>query len=49
VPGDLISTGTPGGVGSGRNPPVFLAPGQVMTTKVEGIGSCVNHCVPEGD
>ena len=48
-PGDLISTGTPSGVGAGRNPPVFLAPGQVMTTTVEGIGSCVNLCVPEGD
>jgi len=48
VPGDLIATGTPGGVGAGRKPQVFLAPGQVMTTAVEGIGSCVNRCVPEG-
>jgi acylpyruvate hydrolase len=47
VPGDLISTGTPDGVGAGRRPPVFLAPGQVLTTVVEGIGSCVNHCVSE--
>ena len=46
-PGDLISTGTPGGVGAGRNPQVFLQPGQVLTTAVEGIGSCVNHCVAE--
>jgi acylpyruvate hydrolase len=46
-PGDLISTGTPGGVGAGRNPQVFLEPGQVLTTAIEGIGSCVNRCVPE--
>ena len=46
-PGDLISTGTPGGVGAGRNPQVFLEPGQVLTTAIEGIGSCVNRCVSE--
>jgi len=46
-PGDLISTGTPGGVGAGRDPQVFLEPGQVLTTAIEGIGSCVNRCVPE--
>ncbi len=49
VPGDLISTGTPGGVGAGRNPQVFLAPGQLLTTAVEGIGICSNRCVAEGD
>src|SRR5271166_2657119 len=47
VPGDLISTGTPAGVGAGRSPQVFLTPGQVLTTAVEGIGACVNHCVPD--
>jgi len=46
-PGDLVSTGTPAGVGAGREPQVFLSPGQVVTTSVEGIGSCVNRCVPE--
>jgi acylpyruvate hydrolase len=46
-PGDLISTGTPAGVGAGRNPQVFLAPGQVLTTSIEGIGSCVNRCYGE--
>jgi acylpyruvate hydrolase len=46
-PGDLISTGTPGGVGAGRDPQVFLAAGQVLTTAIEGIGSCVNRCVAE--
>lgn len=46
-PGDLILTGTPGGVGMGRDPQVYLAGGQLLTTTVEGIGSCVNRCVAE--
>jgi acylpyruvate hydrolase len=46
-PGDVISTGTPGGVGIGRTPPVFLAPGQVVRTVVEDVGELVNECVPE--
>jgi acylpyruvate hydrolase len=48
VPGDLISTGTPGGVGAGMNPPVFLRPGQVVRTTIEGIGELRNPCVAEG-
>ena len=47
-PGDLIATGTPGGVGAARSPKVFLAPGQVLRTVIEGIGECVNVCVAEG-
>jgi acylpyruvate hydrolase len=47
-PGDLIATGTPGGVGAARTPRVFLAPGQVLRTVIEGIGECVNVCVTEG-
>jgi acylpyruvate hydrolase len=46
-PGDLILTGTPGGVGSARQPPVFLHPGDTVATTVEGIGSLVNTCVAE--
>ncbi|MGH9073745.1 MAG: fumarylacetoacetate hydrolase family protein, partial [Acidimicrobiales bacterium] len=46
-PGDIISTGTPGGVGAGRTPPVFLRPGQVMRTTVEGLGTLVNRCVAD--
>jgi acylpyruvate hydrolase len=46
-PGDVIATGTPSGVGEGRTPPVFLQPGQVLRTWVEGIGECLNRCVPE--
>ena len=46
-PGDVIATGTPGGVGAGRQPPLFLSPGQVVRTLIEGIGELVNECVPE--
>jgi acylpyruvate hydrolase len=46
-PGDLISTGTPAGVGAGRDPQVFISPGQVMTTTIEGIGACENRCIAE--
>jgi len=37
-PGDLVSTGTPPGVGYARTPPEFLAPGDLLETEVEGIG-----------
>jgi 2-keto-4-pentenoate hydratase/2-oxohepta-3-ene-1,7-dioic acid hydratase in catechol pathway len=37
-PGDIISTGTPPGVGMGRKPPVFLRPGQTVRLGVEGLG-----------
>jgi acylpyruvate hydrolase len=46
-PGDLLLTGTTGGVGDARKPPVYLKPGQVLRTYIEGLGECVNHCVPE--
>lgn len=36
--GDLIFTGTPAGVGAGRQPPVYLKPGQVLTSWVTGLG-----------
>lgn len=38
-PGDLITTGTPAGVGLGQNPPVFLKPGDVVTLGIEGLGN----------
>lgn len=41
-PGDLILTGTPGGVGLGANPPRWLTDGQVLTTTIEGIGTLTN-------
>ena len=37
-PGDVISTGTPPGVGMGQKPPVFLRPGQTMRLSVQGLG-----------
>jgi acylpyruvate hydrolase len=47
LPGDLLLTGTPGGVGDARKPPVYLQPGQTLRTVVEGLGECVNPCVPD--
>jgi acylpyruvate hydrolase len=46
-PGDLLLTGTTGGVGDARKPPVYLKPGQVVRAYVEGLGECVNTCVAE--
>ncbi|WP_427136020.1 fumarylacetoacetate hydrolase family protein [Pseudarthrobacter sp. S9] len=37
-PGDVIFTGTPAGVGVGRNPPLFLQPGDRLDTWIESIG-----------
>ena len=37
-PGDVIVTGTPGGVGNKRNPPVFMKPGDVVEVEVDAIG-----------
>ena len=48
APGDLIATGTPGGVGHARQPAVYLGEGATVATRIEGIGECVNRCVPEG-
>ena len=38
LPGDIIATGTPSGVGFGRTPPEFLKPGDMMETEITGIG-----------
>ncbi len=38
LPGDIISTGTPFGVGMGNNPPTYLRPGDVVETGIEGLG-----------
>ena len=51
LPGDVISTGTPAGVGIFRNPPVVLAAGNVVACGIEGIGELSNPVVaslPEG-
>ena len=41
-PGDVIATGTPAGVGSGRKPPIFLKAGDVAVCSYEGIGTLTN-------
>lgn len=46
-PGDVVSTGTPPGVGMGRKPPRWLKPGETMTVFIEGIGELTNPCVAE--
>lgn len=43
-PGDIIATGTPGGVGAARTPPEWLTEGSVLTTEIEQLGRCVNTC-----
>ena len=45
LPGDIIFTGTPEGVGYARKPPRFLHPGDVLTSTIEGIGDLVTRLV----
>jgi 2-keto-4-pentenoate hydratase/2-oxohepta-3-ene-1,7-dioic acid hydratase in catechol pathway len=47
-PGDLIFTGTPGGVGSVRDPRRYLAAGETIESEIEGIGRLSNLCVARG-
>jgi 2-keto-4-pentenoate hydratase/2-oxohepta-3-ene-1,7-dioic acid hydratase in catechol pathway len=42
LPGDVISTGTPSGVGAGMKPPQFLSHGDIIEYSVEGLGTCRN-------
>ena len=46
-PGDVIATGTPGGVGHARTPPRYLEPGQVLSTSIGGLGECRNTVVAD--
>jgi 2-keto-4-pentenoate hydratase/2-oxohepta-3-ene-1,7-dioic acid hydratase in catechol pathway len=46
-PGDVIATGTPGGVGFARTPPVWLTPDDVIEVTIEGIGTIRNTVVAE--
>jgi 2-keto-4-pentenoate hydratase/2-oxohepta-3-ene-1,7-dioic acid hydratase in catechol pathway len=46
-PGDVISTGTPAGVGFARKPPVYLKPGDNVVVEVEGLGQLMNPVVAE--
>ncbi|MCG2613822.1 fumarylacetoacetate hydrolase family protein [Terrimonas sp. NA20] len=45
LPGDVISTGTPAGVGLGFNPPVYLKPGDVVELGIDGLGESKQTCV----
>jgi 2-keto-4-pentenoate hydratase/2-oxohepta-3-ene-1,7-dioic acid hydratase in catechol pathway len=45
--GDIVSTGTPAGVGAFRQPPVFLLPGDVVTLAIDGIGRLENPVIAE--
>ncbi|MDP6376376.1 MAG: fumarylacetoacetate hydrolase family protein [Pseudomonadales bacterium] len=45
VPGDVIVTGTPGGVGSARNPPIFMDEGDTIEVEVKPIGTLRNQVV----
>lgn len=47
LPGDLVATGTPGGVGHARKPPRYLADGSQVVTRIAGLGECRNRCVAE--
>jgi len=44
LPGTLISTGSPGGAGRSRKPPLYLVPGTEVTVSIEGIGSLTSYC-----
>ncbi|MGH2868969.1 MAG: fumarylacetoacetate hydrolase family protein [Solirubrobacteraceae bacterium] len=47
--GDVIATGTPGGVGFARQPPVWLTPGDLIEVEIEGVGRIANRVVAEQD
>jgi len=46
-PGDVIVTGTPGGVGARRDPPLWMKPGDEIVIEIEGVGQLTNHVVDE--
>jgi 2,4-didehydro-3-deoxy-L-rhamnonate hydrolase len=49
LPGDVIFTGTPAGVGSSRDPRQYLQPGDEITSTIEGVGQMLNRCVARLD
>mgnify|MGYP000880790478 CR=1 FL=1 len=48
LPGDVIATGTPAGVGWSRKPPLFMKPGDVCEVEIEKIGTLVNPIAAQG-
>ena len=47
LPGDIIATGTPHGVGAFRDPPVWLQSGDQVSVEIEGLGELVNPCLAD--
>jgi 2-keto-4-pentenoate hydratase/2-oxohepta-3-ene-1,7-dioic acid hydratase in catechol pathway len=47
APGDVIATGTPGGVGDGHDPALYLFPGDVVRVEIDGVGSLTNPVAEE--
>ena len=45
LPGDVISTGTPAGVGLGMNPQVYVKPGDIMELGIDGLGTSKQKAV----
>ncbi|WP_025135051.1 fumarylacetoacetate hydrolase family protein [Leucobacter sp. PH1c] len=45
LPGTVISTGSPGGAGRSRKPPLYLKPGTEVTVTIENVGTLTSHCV----
>jgi 2-keto-4-pentenoate hydratase/2-oxohepta-3-ene-1,7-dioic acid hydratase in catechol pathway len=48
LPGDIISTGTPAGVGLGMNPPLYLKDGDDIELGIDGLGTAKQKCVDYG-
>ena len=46
-PGDVVTTGTPAGVGFSYNPPKWLKPGDEVKVMIQGLGELVNTCIAE--
>ncbi|MDQ0615149.1 2-keto-4-pentenoate hydratase/2-oxohepta-3-ene-1,7-dioic acid hydratase in catechol pathway [Microbacterium sp. W4I4] len=46
-PGDIIATGTPGGVGDGRDPALWLSPGDVIEISIDGLGALTTSVIEE--
>ena len=47
LPGDIIISGTPSGVGFARKPPIWMKPGDICEVEIEGIGTLRNSVVDE--
>ena len=45
LPGDIIATGTPAGVGSARDPQIFLKNKDVVSVEIDGLGSLMNPVI----